>query len=146
MKLFKRVLFEMLLISSVVVCSLTFINKDNNKDVAPLLTTTNRSVEQVTKEQEKMNIAIDIKKEILNEKLTKAEAMVTRSSEDVELVLVSLDGCINTTHSRKKADDFVFFNQANLNVKLDFTCKIGISINDIKFGVLNDGGVSIDYN
>ena len=64
MKLFKRVLFEMLLISSVVVCSLTFINKDNNKDVTPLLTTTNRSVEQVTKEQEKMNIAIDIKKEI----------------------------------------------------------------------------------
>ena len=28
MKLFKRVLVEMLVISSVVVCSLTFINKD----------------------------------------------------------------------------------------------------------------------
>ena len=144
MKLFKRVLFEMLVISSIVVCSLTFINKDNN--VAPLLTTTNQSVEQITKEQEKMEVAIDIKKEILDEKLTKAEAMVSRSSEDLELVLVSLDGCINTTHSRKTEDDFVFFNNANLNVKLDFTCKIGISVSDIKFEVLNDGGVGIDYN
>ena len=146
MILFKRVLFETLLISSVVVCSLTFINKDSNKDVTPLLTTSNRSVEEVTKEQEKMNIAIDIKKEILNEKLTKAEAMVTRSSEDVELVLLTLDGSINTTHARKTEDDFVFFNNANLNVKLDFTCKIGISTNDIKFEVLNDGGVGIDYD
>ena len=144
MKLFKRVLVEMLVISSIAVCSLTFINKDNN--VAPLLTTTNRSVEQVTKEQENMDVAIDIKKEILNEKLTKANAMVTRSSEDLELVLVTLDGSINTTHARKTEDDFVFFNQVNLNVKLDFTCKIGISTNDIKFGVLNDGGVGIDYN
>lgn len=144
MKLFKRVLFEMLVISSIVVCSLTFINKDNN--VAPLLTTTNQSVEQITKEQEKMEVAIDIKKEILDEKLTKAEAMVSRSSEDLELVLVSLDGCINTTHSRKTEDDFVFFNNANLNVKLDFTCKIGISVSDIKFEVLNDGGVGIYYN
>lgn len=146
MKLFKRMLVEILVISSVVVCSLTFINKDNNKDVAPLLTTTNQTVEQVTKEQEKMDVAIDIKKEILNEKLTKANAMVSKSSEDVELVLVTLDGSINTTHARKTEDDFIFFNNANLNVKLDFTCKIGISIADIKFGVLNDGGVSIDYN
>ena len=146
MKLFKRVLVEMLVISSVVVCSLTFINKDNNKDVTPLLTTTNRSVEEVTKEQEQMDVAIDIKKEILNEKLTKANAMVSRSSEDVELVLVTLDGSINTTHARKTEDDFVFFNNANLNVKLDFTCKIGISVNDIKFEVLNDGGVGITYN
>ena len=146
MKLFKRMLFDMLVISSIVVCSLTFINKDNNKDVTPLLTTTNRSVEEVTKEQEKMDVAIDIKKEILNGKLTKANAMVSRSSEDVELVLVTLDGSINTTHSRKKADDFVFFNNANLNVKLDFTCKIGISVSDIKFEVLNDGGVGIDYD
>ena len=146
MKLFKRMLFEMLVISSIVVCSLTFINKDNNKDVTPLLTTTNRSVEEVTKEQEKMDVAIDIKKEILDEKLTRAEAMVSRSSEDVELVLVSLDGCINTTHSRKTEDDFVFFNNANIDVKLEFTCKIGISVNDIKFEVLNDGGVGIRYN
>lgn len=146
MKLFKRVLVEMLVISSVVVCSLTFINKDNNKDVAPLLTTTNRSVEEVTKEQEQMDVAIDIKKEILDEKLTKANAMITKTSEDLELVLLTLDGSINTSHARKNKDDFVFFNQANLNVKLDFTCKIGISVNDIKFGVLNDGGVSIDYN
>ena len=146
MKLFKRVLVEMLVISSIVVCSLTFINKDNNKDVTPLLTTTNRSVEEVTKEQEKMDVAIDIKKEILDEKLTRAEAMVSRSSEDVELVLVSLDGCINTTHSRKTEDDFVFFNNANIDVKLEFTCKIGISVNDIKFEVLNDGGVGIRYN
>ena len=144
MKLFKRVLVEMLLISSIVVCSLTFINKD--KGTTPLLTTTNRSVEEVTKEQEKMDVAIDVKKELLNEKLTRAEAMVSKSSEDLELVLLTLDGSINTTHSRKTEDDFVFFNQANLNVKLDFTCKIGISVNDIKFGVLNDGGVSIDYN
>ena len=146
MKLFKRVLVEMLVISSVVVCSLTFINKDNNKDVAPLLTTTNRSVEEVTKEQEQMDVAIDIKKEILDEKLTKANAMITKTSEDLELVLVTLDGTINTSHSRKTEDDFVFFNQANLNVKLDFTCKIGISTNDIKFEVLNDGGVGITYN
>ena len=146
MKLFKRVLFEILVISSVVVCSLTFINKDNNKDVTPLLTTTNRSVEEVTKEQEKMDVAIDIKKEILDEKLTKANAMVSKSSEDVELVLLTLDGSINTTHSRKTEDDFIFFNNANLNVKLDFTCKIGISVSDIKFEVLNDGGVGIDYD
>ena len=146
MKLFKRVLVEMLVISSVVVCSLTFINKDNNKDVTPLLTTTNRSVEEVTKEQEKMDVAIDIKKEMLDEKLTKANAMITKTSEDVELVLVTLDGSINTTHARKTEDDFVFFNQANLNVKLDFTCKIGISTNNIKFEVLNDGGVGIRYN
>ena len=146
MKLFKRVLVEMLVISSVVVCSLTFINKDNNKETTPLLTTTNQSVEQVTKEQEKMNIAIDIKKELLDEKLTKANAMITRSSEDLELVLLTLDGTINTTHSRKTEDDFVFFNNANLNVKLDFTCKIGISTNNIKFEVLNDGGVGIDYD
>lgn len=144
MKLFKRVLFEMLVISSIVVCSLTFINKD--KGTTSLLTTTTQTVEQITKQQEKMDEAIDIKKEMLNEKLTKAEAMVTRSSEDLELVLVTLDGSINTTHSRKKADDFVFFNQANLNVKLDFTCKIGISVSDIKFEVLNDGGVGIRYN
>ena len=144
MKLFKRVLVEMLVISSVVVCSLTFINKD--KGTTPLLTTTTQTVEQVTKEQEKMDEAIDIKKEMLNEKLTKANAMVSRSSEDVELVLLTLDGSINTTHSRKDADDFVFFNNANLNVKLDFTCKIGISVNDIKFEVLNDGGVGIRYN
>ena len=52
MKLFKRVLFEMLVISSIVVCSLTFINKD--KETTPLLTTVTQSVEQVTKEQEKM--------------------------------------------------------------------------------------------
>lgn len=146
MKLFKRVLFEIFVISSVVVCSLTFINKDNNKDVTPLLTTTNRSVEQVTKEQERMNVAIDIKKEILDEKLTRAEAMVSKTSEDVELVLLTLDGSINTSHSRKTEDDFVFFNNANLNVKLDFTCKIGISVKDINFEVLNDGGVGIDYN
>lgn len=146
MKLFKRVLFEMLLISSVVVCSLTFINKDNNKDVTPLLTTTNRSVEEVTKEQEKMDVAIDIKKELLDEKLTKANAMISKTSEDVELVLLTLNGSINTTHSRKTEDDFVFFNNANLNVKLDFTCKIGISINNIKFEVLDDGGVGIQYN
>ena len=146
MKLFKRMLFEILVISSVVVCSLTFINKDNNKDVTPLFTTTNRSVEEVTKQQEKMNIAIDIKKELLDEKLTKANAMITRSSEDLELVLLTLDGTINTTHSRKTEDDFVFFNNANLNVKLDFTCKIGISTNNIKFEVLNDGGVGIDYD
>lgn len=144
MKLFKRALFELLVISSVVVCSLTFINKDNN--VAPLLTTTNRSVEEVTKEQEKMNITINVKKEILDEKLTKANAMITKTSEDLELVLLSLDGSINTTHSRKKADDFVFFNQANLNVKLDFTCKIGISVSDIKFEVLNDGTIGINYD
>ena len=146
MKLFKRVLVEMLVISSIVVCSLTFINKDNNKDVTPLLTTTNRSVEEVTKEQEKMDVAIDIKKELLDEKLTKANAMISKTSEDVELVLLTLNGSINTTHSRKTEDDFVFFNQANLNVKLDFTCKIGISVNDIKFEVLNDGGVGIQYN
>ena len=72
--------------------------------------------------------------------------MVSRSREDVELVLLTLDGSINTTHARKTEDEFVFFNQANLNVKLDFTCKIGISVNDIKFCVLNDGGVGIDYN
>ena len=144
MKLFKRVLVEMLVISSVVVCSLTFINKD--KEETPLLTTVTQSVEQVAKQQEKMDIAINIKKELLDEKLTKANAMITKTSEDLELVLVTLDGSINTTHSRKDADDFVFFNNANLNVKLDFTCKIGISVNDIKFGVLNDGGVSIDYN
>ena len=82
MKLFKRVLVEMLVISSIVVCSFTFINKDNNKDATPLLTTTNQTVEQIEKEQEKMDVAIDIKKEILNEKLSKAEAMVTRRSED----------------------------------------------------------------
>ena len=146
MKLFKRVLVEMLVISSIVVCSLTFINKDNNKDVTPLLTTTNRSVEEVTKEQEKMDVAIDIKKELLDEKLTKANAMISKTSEDVELVLLTLNGSINTTHSRKTEDDFVFFNNANLNVKLDFTCKIGISVNDIKFEVLNDGGVGIQYN
>lgn len=146
MKLFKRVLVEMLVISSIVVCSLTFINKDNNKDVTPLLTTTNRSVEEVTKEQEKMDVAIDIKKELLDEKLTKANAMISKTSEDVELVLVTLDGSINTTHARKTEDDFVFFNNANLNVKLDFTCKIGISINNIKFEVLDDGGVGIQYN
>ena len=146
MKLFKRVLFEMLVISSVVVCSLTFINKDNNKDVTPLLTTTNRSVEEVTKEQEKMDVAIDIKKELLDEKLTKANAMISKTSEDVELVLVTLDGSINTTHARKTEDDFVFFNNANLNVKLDFTCKIGISINNIKFEVLDDGTIGINYN
>ena len=144
MKLFKRVLVEMLVISSIVVCSLTFINKD--KETTPLLTTTTQTVEQVTKEQEKMDVAIDIKKELLNEKLTKANAMVSRSSEDLELVLLTLDGSINTTHSRKTEDDFVFFNQANLNVKLDFTCKIGISTNNIKFEVLNDGGVGIQYN
>ena len=144
MKLFKRVLVEMLVISSVVVCSLTFINKD--KEETPLLTTVTQSVEQVAKEQEKMDVAIDIKKEILDEKLTKANAMITKTSEDLELVLVTLDGSINTTHSRKDADDFVFFNNANLNVKLDFTCKIGISTNDIKFEVLNDGGVGIRYN
>ena len=146
MKLFKRALFEIFVISSVVVCSLTFINKDNNKDVSPLLTTTNRSVEEVTKEQEKMDVAIDIKKEILNGKLTKANAMITKTSEDLELVLLTLDGNINTTHARKTEDDFVFFNQANLNVKLDFTCKIGISVSDIKFEVLNDGGIGIQYN
>ena len=146
MKLFKRVLVEMLVISSIVVCSLTFINKDNNKDVTPLLTTTNRSVEEVTKEQEKMDVAIDIKKELLDEKLTKANAMISKTSEDVELVLLTLNGSINTTHSRKTEDDFVFFNNANLNVKLDFTCKIGISINNIKFEVLDDGGVGIQYN
>ena len=146
MKLFKRVLVEMLVISSVVVCSLTFINKDNNKDVTPLLTTTNQTVEQITKEQEKMDVAIDIKKELLDEKLTKANAMISKTSEDVELVLVTLDGSINTTHARKTEDDFVFFNNANLNVKLDFTCKIGISINNIKFEVLDDGGVGIQYN
>ena len=144
MKLFKRVLIEMLVISSVVVCSLTFINKD--KGTTPLLTTTTQTVEQVTKEQEKMDEAIDIKKEMLNEKLTRAEAMITKTSEDLELVLLTLDGSINTTHARKTEDDFVFFNQANLNVKLDFTCKIGISVNDIKFEVLNDGGVGITYN
>ena len=146
MKLFKRVLVEMLVISSIVVCSLTFINKDNNKDVTPLLTTTNRSVEEVTKEQEKMDVAIDIKKELLDEKLTKANAMISKTSEDVELVLVTLDGSINTTHARKTEDDFVFFNNANLNVKLDFTCKIGISINNIKFEVLDDGTIGINYN
>ena len=146
MKLFKRALFEIFVISSIVVCSLTFINKDNNKDTTPLLTTTNQTVEQVTKEQEKMDVAIDIKKEILDEKLTKANAMITKTSEDLELVLVTLDGSINTTHSRKDADDFVFFNNANLNVKLDFTCKIGISVNDIDFEVLGDGGVGIRYN
>ena len=144
MKLFKRVLIEMLVISSVVVCSLTFINKD--KGTTPLLTTTTQTVEQVTKQQEKMDEAIDIKKEMLNEKLTRAEAMITKTSEDLELVLLTLDGSINTTHARKTEDDFVFFNQANLNVKLDFTCKIGISVNDIKFEVLNDGGVGITYN
>ena len=144
MKLFKRVLVEMLVISSVVVCSLTFINKD--KEETPLLTTVTQSVEQVAKQQEKMDIAINIKKELLDEKLTKANAMITKTSEDLELVLLTLDGSVNTTHSRKTKDDFVFFNNANLNVKLDFTCKIGISVNDIKFGVLNDGGVSIDYN
>ena len=146
MKLFKRVLFEMLVISSVVVCSLTFINKDNNKDVTPLLTTTNQTVEQITKEQEQMDVAIDIKKEILDEKLTKANAMITKTSEDLELVLVTLDGSVNTTHARKTEDDFVFFNNANLNVKLDFTCKIGISINNIKFEVLDDGTIGINYN
>lgn len=146
MKLFKRMLFDMLVISSIVVCSLTFINKDNNKDVTPLLTTTTQTVEQVAKEQEKMDVAIDIKKEILNEKLTKANAMVSKSSEDLELVLLTLNGSINTTHSRKKADDFVFFNNANLNVKLDFTCKIGISVNNIKFEVLNDGTIGINYD
>ena len=144
MKLFKRVLVEMLVISSVVVCSLTFINKD--KGTTPLLTTTNQTVEQVAKEQEKMDVAIDVKKELLNEKLTKANAMITKTSEDLELVLLTLDGSINTTHARKTEDDFVFFNQANLNVKLDFTCKIGISVNDIKFEVLDDGGVGIQYN
>lgn len=144
MKLFKRVLVEMLVISSVVVCSLTFINKD--KETTSLLTTTTQTVEQITKQQEKMDEAINIKKELLDEKLTKANAMITKTNEDLELVLLTLDGSINTTHSRKDADDFVFFNNANLNVKLDFTCKIGISVNDIKFGVLNDGGVSIDYN
>ena len=144
MKLFKRVLVEMLVISSVVALSFTFINKD--KEETPLLTTTNQTVEQITKEQEQMDVAIDIKKEILDEKLTKANAMITKTSEDLELVLLTLDGSINTSHARKNKDDFVFFNQANLNVKLDFTCKIGISVNDIKFGVLNDGGVSIDYN
>ena len=146
MKLFKRVLVEMLVISSIVVCSLTFINKDNNKDVTPLLTTTNQTVEQITKEQEQMDVAIDIKKELLDEKLTKANAMISKTSEDVELVLLTLNGSINTTHSRKTEDDFVFFNNANLNVKLDFTCKIGISINNIKFEVLDDGGVGIQYN
>ena len=144
MKLFKRMLFDMLVISSVVALSFTFINKD--KEETPLLTTVTQSVEQVAKQQEKMDVAIDIKKELLNEKLIKANAMVTKTSEDLELVLVTLDGSINTTHSRKDADDFVFFNNANLNVKLDFTCKIGISVNDIKFCVLNDGGVGIDYN
>ena len=144
MKLFKRVLVEMLVISSVVALSFTFINKD--KEETPLLTTTNQTVEQITKEQEQMDVAIDIKKEILDEKLTKANAMITKTSEDLELVLLTLDGSINTSHARKNKDDFVFFNQANLNVKLDFTCKIGISVNDIKFGVLNDGGVSINYN
>ena len=146
MKLFKRVLVEMLVISSIVVCSLTFINKDNNKDVTPLLTTTNRSVEEVTKEQEQMDVAIDIKKEILDEKLTKANAMITKTSEDLELVLVTLDGSVNTTHSRKNKDDFVFFNNASLNVKLDISCKIGISVNDIKFEVLDDGTIGINYN
>ena len=146
MKLFKRVLVEMLVISSVVVCSLTFINKDNNKDVTPLLTTTNQTVEQITKEQEKMDVAIDIKKELLDEKLTKANAMISKTSEDLELVLVTLDGSVNTTHARKTEDDFVFFNNANLNVKLDFTCKIGISINNIKFEVLDDGTIGINYN
>ena len=146
MKLFKRALFEIFVISSIVVCSFTFINKDNNKDVTPLLTTTTQTVEQVAKEQEKMDVAIDIKKEILDEKLTRAEAMVSRTSEDLELVLLTLDGSINTTHARKTEDDFVFFNQANLNVKLDFTCKIGISTNNIKFEVLNDGTIGIDYN
>ena len=143
MKLFKRMLFDMLVISSVVVCSLTFINKD--KETSPLTTTT-QSVEQVARQQEKMDVAIDVKKKILDEKLTKANAMISKTSEDLELVLVTLDGSINTTHSRKTEDDFVFFNNANLNVKLDFTCKIGISVNDIKFEVLNDGGVGITYN
>ena len=110
MKLFKRVLVEMLVISSVVVCSLTFINKD--KDATPLLTTTTQTVEQIEKQQEKMDVAIDVKKELLDEKLTKANAMITKTSEDLELVLLTLDGSINTTHSRKKADDFVFFNNA----------------------------------
>ena len=144
MKLFKRMLVEIFVISSIALCSLTFINKD--KGTTPLLTTTTQTVEQVTKEQEKMDVAIDIKKEMLNEKLTRAEAMITKTSEDLELVLLTLDGSINTTHARKTEDDFVFFNQANLNVKLDFTCKIGISVNDIKFEVLNDGGVGITYN
>ena len=144
MKLFKRVLVEMLVISSVVALSFTFINKD--KEETPLLTTTNQTVEQITKEQEQMDVAIDIKKEILDEKLTKANAMITKTSEDLELVLLTLDGSINTSHARKNKDDFVFFNQANLNVKLDFTCKIGISVNDIKFEVLDDGGVGIQYN
>ena len=144
MKLFKRMLFDMLVISSVVALSFTFINKD--KEETPLLTTVTQSVEQVAKQQEKMDVAIDIKKELLNEKLIKANAMVTKTSEDLELVLVTLDGSINTTHARKTEDDFVFFNQANLNVKLDISCKIGISVNDIKFEVLNDGGVGINYN
>lgn len=145
LKTIKQFICKVIILGSVVILVLgNFKAKDKVKELNQEIAIEQQINNEIQKEINRKDI--DIKREILENKLTNAKMMIEKIDDNQELVLKTLHINCNNEFSRKVDGEFTFFNNASIDVESDFTVKLGIDTSLVNVNAERDGNVNITYN
>lgn len=138
----KHFLGCVVIIGASVVLILSSINKHKIAENSSIQHKNEVKIEQIVTDKEIEERKIDLNQA----KIDRANTFITSINTDTQLICTTINGNYNSKYQRKSDDEFVFFNNASIEMVNSFVCKVGIYTSDIHFSVQNNGNVSISYN